>query len=242
MKAEPIARNSKIEIIPAVLPKSWQDLQDQLSRLKGVTRHVQIDVVDGHFAKGKTWPYKDPDSFATIVEQEHGLPLWEELDFEFDLMVENPLEVCEQYVHAGASRIIIHARSTNALGALRKLIDLSEDSGSFTVQVGVALGCLESPDLLEQFDDQFDFVQVMGIEKIGKQGEPLSQKALYLLERLRHRYPVLPLQVDGGVRIENAKSLVVVGASRLVSGSAIVGADDPAAAYMSLYNEVNAQA
>lgn len=239
MKADPFKQGGTIEVIPAVLPKSWAHLTEELQKLKGVTRHVQIDVVDGRFAKAKTWPYKDADTFANIVKEEHGLPLWEELDFEFDLMVEDPLGVCDSYVRAGASRVIVHARSSNALPALEKLIDYSEDSGSYTVRVGVALGCLESPDLLEQFDEQFDFVQVMGIEKVGRQGEPLSQKALYLLERLRHRYPLLPLQVDGGVRMENAKALVAAGATKLVSGSAILGAEDAGAAYAALYNEVN---
>jgi ribulose-phosphate 3-epimerase len=108
-----------------------------------------------------------------------------------------------------------------------------------SVRVGVGLSCLESPDLLEQFDEQFDFVQVMGIEHIGKQGEPLSQKALYLLERLRHRYPTMTLQIDGGVRQENIKDLMAAGATSIVSGSAILGADDPHAAYAALYNIAN---
>lgn len=232
-------RAPTIEIIPAVLPKSFGDLKTQLERLRGVTRHVQVDIVDGHFAKGKTWPYKDGDMFATIVDQEHGLPLWEELDFEFDLMVVNPLEVASQYMKAGASRVIIHAASPGAVEAAQQLSDFNEDSGSFTVHVGIALSCLESPELLEPYEEQFDFVQVMGIEHIGKQGEPLSPKALYLLERLRHRYPTLPLQIDGGVRVENARQLVAAGATRLVSGSAILGAEDAHAAFAALYNEVN---
>jgi ribulose-phosphate 3-epimerase len=233
--------NEPIEIIPAVLPKSWDDLKNHLELVRGVTRHVQIDIVDGHFAHGKTWPYKDGDMFAKIVEQEHGLPFWEELDFEFDLMVQDPAEVVLNYVHAGASRIVVHAASKTAVHAVQQLIDLNEDTGAFSVQVGVAIGALENPDLLEQFEEQYDFVQVMGIERIGRQGEEFSQKALFLLERLRRRYPHLPLQVDGGLRLENATALVAAGATRLVAGSAIFGTDDVPAAYKALYTGANAQ-
>src|SRR3989338_8746784 len=110
-----------IDIIPAVLPKNWKDLESHLALMRGVTRHVQIDIVDGHFARGKTWPYKDGDMFARIVAEEHGLPLWEELDFEFDLMVEDPLAVMMDYVRAGASHIVVHAASKNAVSAAQKL-------------------------------------------------------------------------------------------------------------------------
>lgn len=235
--------NEKVEIIPAVLPKDWKDLQSHLELMRGVTRHVQIDIVDGHFAHGKTWPYKDGDKFKAIVEQEHGLPFWEELDFEFDLMVQDPAAVMMDYVHAGASRIIVHAASDTAVRAAQQLIDLNEESGSFSVQVGVALGAHQSPDDLDQFESQYDFVQVMGIEHEGKQGEGFDpdHKALFLLERLHTRYPNLPLQVDGGVTLENVRMLVAAGATRLVAGSAIFGTDDAPAAYKALYTGANAQ-
>ncbi len=232
---------AKIEIIPAVLPTSWKNLEANLTLLRDVTRHAQIDIVDGHFAHGKTWPYKDGAQFAKIIEQEHGLPLWEELDFEFDLMVEDPLAVMMDYVHAGASRLVVHARSKTAAAAAQHLIELNEESGSFSVQVGVALEALGSPDELLTFEEQYDFVQVMGAEHIGKQGEPLSQKAVFLIERLRRRYPLLPIQIDGGVRLDNVKQLVAAGATRLIVGSAIFATDDVPAAYKALYTEANAQ-
>lgn len=233
--------NNRVEIIPAVVPQSFADLEEHLAKIKDIVRHVQVDVVDGHYARGKTWPYRDSGTFEKIVEQEHGLPFWDTLDFEFDLMINNPAEVVMQYVHAGASRIIVHASSPSAVQALQSLVELREEGGSFTIQAGVALGAHGQPDDLEQFEAQFDFVQVMGVEKEGHQGEPFDpdQKALYLLERLRARYRDLPLQVDGGVKKENIQALVAAGATRLVAGSAIFAAEDPVAAYKELYNIAN---
>lgn len=228
-----------VEIIPAILPASFKELQEGLERLRGVAKHIQIDVVDGSFAKGKTWPYRDTHTFEKIVEQEYGIPFWEEFDFEFDLMIGNPVTEVQKYVHAGASRIIVHAGSTNVEEALQTLVDLREDGGAFSVGAGVALLPDAQPEALEPFEAQFDFVQVMGINHIGRQGEPFEQKALYLLERLRRRYPELPLQVDGGVTMETARALVQAGATRLVSGSAIMKAKDPKAAYQALVQEAN---
>jgi ribulose-phosphate 3-epimerase len=111
------------------------------------------------------------------------------------------------------------------------------------MQVGVALGAHQSPDELEPFEGRYDFVQVMGIEHEGRQGEKFDpdHKALFLLERLRRRHPQLPLQVDGGVRLDNVRSLVKAGATRLVAGSAIFEQPDIQAAYQALYTEANAQ-
>jgi len=203
--------NQRIEIIPAVLPHSYEALKEGLEKLRGIAPHVQIDIVDGHAAKGKTWPYRDGEKWAQIVQQEHGIPFWEELDFEFDLMVEDPAAVALDYVHAGASRIIIHAAAKTSRQAIELLTGLREEDEGAGIYVGVALACTDSPDALEPFGEQFDFIQVMGVEHIGKQGEPLALKAIHLLERLRHRYTTLPLQIDGGVRLEHVKRLVEAG-------------------------------
>ncbi len=231
---------NSIEIIPAVLPQSFKELEEKLGLLQGVAKHAQIDVVDGHLAKGKTWPYRDTESFEKIVQEEHGLPFWDTMDFQFDLMIERPEMEVQKYLQAGASQLVLHVHAPGTPQALQLLVDKrTEDMGTFVVLAGIALGPQDQPDLLEPFEAQFDFVQVMGIEHIGKQGEPFERKSLYLIERIRARYPLLPIQVDGGVTKENAKDLVSAGATRLVAGSAIFGAEDPAAAYKELYNIVN---
>jgi ribulose-phosphate 3-epimerase len=230
-----------IEIIPAVLPKSLDDLREHLELLRGAVRVVQVDVVDGRLAPGKTWPYKDSASFEKIVTAEHGLPFWDELDFQFDLMIEDPLAQIDKYMRAGGTQLVLHAKSPGAAQTLQHIVDSREDvSGTYPVRIGVALGSTEQPEALEPFEAQFDFVQVMGIATIGRQGEPFDQHALYLVERLRSRYPELPIQVDGGVNAETIPRLVAAGASRLVAGSAIFGADDPVAAYKELYALANA--
>jgi ribulose-phosphate 3-epimerase len=230
-----------IDIIPAVVPHSFDDLHQALEPLKDVAKRVQIDVVDGHYARGKTWPYRDAATFEKIIEEEHGLPFWDKLDFEFDLMINEPLTEVMRYVRAGASHIILHATAPGASEALQQLVELHEEGGAFSVKTGIALGAHATPDDLEPFEAQYDFVQVMGVEKEGHQGEPFDpdQKALFLVERLHRRYPTLPIQVDGGVNESNIRDLVTAGATRLAVGSAIVKAEDPAAAYRRLVDLAN---
>lgn len=229
-----------IEIIPAILPKSFADLEEHAERVHGIAKKIQIDVVDGRFAGHKTWPYKDRGSFEKIVKEEHGLPHWQDFDFEFDLMIENPVEEVMNFVHAGATHVVVHATAPGAVEALQKLAELREgDDGAFAVTTGLALTPDMQPDAVESFDTLYDYVQVMGIARIGRQGEPFEPHALALIERLRKRYPELTIQVDGGVNMETVPALVAAGANRLIAGSAIFNSDDAGEAYKALYNMAN---
>lgn len=231
-----------VDIIPAVLPKNFKDLEAHLAMVRpGMSgaKMAQIDVVDGRFARNRTWPYRDESTFTKIVEDERGLPYWEEFDFQFDLMIDHPEERVMDFIHAGGSHIILHVRSGGALEAFEKVIGMREESGAFSVRAGLALLPTAQPDELEPFEAQFDFVQVMGIERVGFQGEPFDKHAIYLIERLRSRYPELIIQVDGGVSMENANMLAKAGASRLVVGHDIFEADDPVQEIAKLRAEAN---
>ena len=82
----------KVEIVPAVLPKNFKDLEDHVLQIAGKVKRVQVDIVDGVYAHGTTWPYRDHGTFDTIVSQEKGLPHWDELNYEFDLMISIPAQ------------------------------------------------------------------------------------------------------------------------------------------------------
>src|SRR5205085_673045 len=104
-------RNS-LEIIPAILPKDFAELTEKIALIKGFTKTVQIDICDGQFVQNATWPYrKHDDNFDRLLREEEGLPGWESLNYEFDLMVNKPEEIVEEWVHAGAARVIIHAEA-----------------------------------------------------------------------------------------------------------------------------------
>jgi ribulose-phosphate 3-epimerase len=225
-----------IEIIPAILPPTLEDLQSKLEMLRGLTEQVQVDVVDGVFARNKTWPYSETESFEKIITEEEGLPLWEEFNFEFDMMVEHPEREVEKFIEAGADRLVIHATSTGSLEAVRKLQETR--TGDFAVLVGVAVGAESQVEDLQKFDGLFDYIQVMGIEKVGFQGQPFDQRCLSLIKELRTKYPNTTIQVDGAVA-EHVHELVSAGANRLIVGSKIIHSEDPESELKRLYTEAN---
>jgi len=227
------------EIIPAILPEDIDDLREKLSLISGIIPLAQIDVCDGRFAPTKTWPYKKgvDETFLRIVGQEEGFPFWGSVDFEADLMVKHPENVVDDWIAAGAKRVIIHIESTPDPLSLFQKIKLeygASDESSYGVETGVALN-IETPneevyELLSEVDDEgepaIDFVQFMGIENIGYQGEPFDERVFEKIRELRERFPDIIISVDGGVSLENASELIEAGANRLVSGSAIFESGD----------------
>ncbi|HVY72510.1 MAG TPA: hypothetical protein VG984_00435 [Candidatus Paceibacterota bacterium] len=209
-----------IDIIPAVLEHSVDDLRVALERLRGASATVQIDMVGSDFLKN-----------------EESLPLWDEFDFEFDLMLPHPEQHVEHCIELGASRIIVHARDKGAHEALLLLQHLR--GGSFATEVGIALAVDETPRALDAFEGLYDYVQVMGIAHEGSQGQTFDERALALVQHIHALHPAYIIQVDGGLRTRHVRALVDVGASRLVAGSAILNADNPRAAYEALVKEAN---
>ena len=227
-----------IEVIPAIIPESFEDLKDKMALVKGFTHMVQIDVCDGKFVPSKSWPcvgYHD-NSFKDIVEESEGFPFWESLDFEVDLMVKKPEDIFEDWVRAGAKRIVLHKESSeNLLDFVKEVRNKYGYYGDsiIGIEIGIALN-IKTPNeeiykFLELNDvgrSLIDFVQFMGIDEIGYQGQVFNEKVLAKIRELRHSHPDTIISVDGGVTFENAHKIVESGVNRLISGSAIFESDD----------------
>lgn len=217
-------------MIPAIIPKDFTELEEKIELVKGVVPLVQVDVMDGRYTPQASWPYKKQDeNFAAIIDESRGMPFWEEVDFEVDLMVNEPEKIIEDWVRAGATRIIVHFDSTNEL-------PLIIDTLKNIVEIGVALGIHTDISKIAPFISSIDFIQCMGIERIGFQGQPFDERVLEKIADLRAHYPDLPISVDGGVSIETAPRLVDAGATRLVAGSAVYKSENHVEAIHTLQN------
>ncbi len=218
---------SMSNIIPAILPKNLSELRERLALVEGAVREVHIDVVDGQYAPNLTWPYAgagQEEEFTNIAEHRDALPYRDSVAVEVDVMVEDSPQVAREWCAAGASRVVLHADSEKAQEAAQALQDMRHHRQAL---IGVALSCDASPALLAPFAGLYDFVQVMGIARVGFQGEPFDSRAIALLAQLHAEYPVLDIQVDGGVGADTIPALIAAGASRLIVGSAIFESDDP---------------
>jgi len=205
-----------MEIIPAIIPESFEDLKAKLFLFKGLVPAVQIDVTDGIFVPSKSWPFND-DAWSCGVHMEPSF--MDEINFEFDLMVSNPEGCLQDLIDIGAKRIIVHVESS------KKLEEIIESLKN-KVEVGIAFN-IETPfELYDHLLEKVDFVQLMGIEKIGFQGQEFSKKVIDKIKELKKRKSDIIISVDGGADLKNASALIEAGATRLVSGSAILKSDN----------------
>lgn len=220
-------------IVPAILPRSRDDLRDKLLRLEGIASEVQIDVVDGQFATPASWPYLNPGE--SLHSGEDTFPFLGMLRFEMDLMAVAPESHITQWVNAGAQRITIHAEATHRLPKLLEEFrtnyghDVSFAPG--LLSLGLAVNLNTDIALIEPYLDQCDYVQFMGIREIGKQGQPYDKAVLLKIAAFKKKYPDMPLQVDGGVSLATAPALLSAGVSRLIVGSALWNAKNLKEAY-----------
>ncbi len=223
-------------IVPAVLPRSYAELEEELalfSRLPTIAR-VQIDAVDGRFASPASWPYAPGDDLSGLRRSGGMLPYLDALEYEIDLMCLDAETVAGDWLALGASRLTFHAESlfdiSRFLAVVQNRYGDEEGGVASLVSFGLALGIESDVALLEQHLGSIDYVQFMGIDSIGKQGQPFDARVLERVRSFHAAHPEVPVQVDGGVSVERAQELAAAGVSDLVIGSAILKASDPAAA------------
>ncbi|HEX5774394.1 MAG TPA: hypothetical protein VFY28_00310 [Candidatus Paceibacterota bacterium] len=215
-------------IVPAVLPKTREELEDKLARLDGLVDAVQLDIVDGRFASPPSWPYAEPGHVQ--LPGEEVLPLLGRFNFELDLMVEDPGQVAGAWIDNGITRLTIHAESSSNLPALLERLRVhyghAKGFAPDLLSIGLAISAGTPVSLIEPYLDQADYVQFMGIATIGRQGEPFDTRALQKVKAFRRDHPDIPVQVDGAVNLSTAPALLDAGVTRLVVGSALWRAPD----------------
>lgn len=222
-----------IQVVPAIIPNTKEYLEADIKKVAGFADFVQIDISDGIFTPFKTWPYneKDTDFFEQLKKQETGWPRWEDLDYEIHLMVKNPEDVVQDWIDTGAVSIVAHIETTDNF---QKVIDICKAND---VLVGIAIKPGTDISRIERFVDSVNFIQVMGSGMLGKHGVELENGVVERIKTLHTLYPERIIAIDIGVNLDTKEMLLEAGATKLISGGAILNADNPE----EVYNELSAQ-
>ncbi len=226
--SEELINFNMIEILPALLVDDFNELKLSLAKVATIARTVQIDVCDGVFVPTRTWPMNSSDDLdvEAILNEEEGLPFWDSLDFEFDLMVENAHKHFEFFSRLGARRIVFHIEAIEDKTEFKEFLEALDLYVRENIEIGLAINTTTNSDELTPFITHIDFVQCMGIEHIGMQGEPFDPRVLEQIKKLRKQYGELIISVDGSVNETTAPMLIDAGASRLVVGSLLLHSTD----------------
>lgn len=216
-----------MKIIPAILPQSYRAIIMGVEQISDIVDTVQIDFVDGHFAHNRTWLYnnKDTEYYSAIEREEEGLPFWDKMNYEFDLMVKDPLLDIDKFIAMGPSKIIFHIETLDAAIMLPYLENIPGIMRE-TISFGIAINIDTDPHLIAPYLEHIDTIQCMGIRDPGFQGRPFDEEVIEQIKKVKALYPDKHISVDGGVTLDSAPLLAAAGADTLIVGSALFQSGD----------------
>jgi len=232
-----------MEIIPAIMPTSYRDIEQKIEKIIESVKTVQLDLMDGKYVNSKTWPFNDLNgsSWHSILNEEHGMPGWESLDYELDLMMEDVPKYWEDLVRIGPSRVIFHFPKNNEKKEEFKKFILNLDQFyKYEIELGVAYEHGDDIKDILDIKDDIKFVQCMGIDHVGVQGAQFDETVFERIQKIKDNLPETDITIDGSVNFNTIGDLYDAGASRFVVGSAVFNNEYPSIAINELYDIIRA--
>ncbi len=205
-----------VKIAPAVLMVDYGRLADEIVAVEKEADLFHFDVMDGHFVPVISYG-------ASVIRS---LRPRTAVPFDVHLMVQYPERYITDFAKAGSDRLTVHAE---VCPHLDRTIRQIKEAGA---KAGVALNPSTPLEAVDPVIRDVDTILLMSVNP-GFGGQGFIAEVEQKVERLRQRLDALQvdceLEVDGGIKVENASRIAKAGASILVAGSAVFQSPDPVA-------------
>jgi len=203
---------AKVKLAPSILSSDFACLGEQVELcLQEGCEFVHVDVMDGHFVPNITMGPMVVKSLKPLLARYNAV-------MDVHLMITNPDDYLKEFAEAGADVITVHVESCGRLG------DTVETIRSLGVRPGITLNPDTKLDRIMEVIPNVDLVLIMSVHPGfgGQEFVPAAMKKIVDVRKmLDETESKAELEVDGGIKVSNVRSVVEAGASVVVAGSAI---------------------
>lgn len=201
----------KYVIAPSILSADFTQLGKDIKETEeGGAAYLHFDVMDGMFVPNISFGIPVMKSIRKATHQV----------MDAHLMVQDPIRYVKAFKEAGADLITVHLE---ACPDVRKTLTEIENLG---IMAGLSI-CPETPvEEIREYLEYVDMILIMSVHP-GAGGQKFMEESLDRIRETRKMIEEsgkeIDIQVDGGVKFENARKILDAGANILVAGSAVFG-------------------
>ena len=208
---------NNIKIAPSILSADFSIIGQEVKNITDCgADFIHLDVMDGSFVKNISFGpkfIKDIRNYSKAVFDSH-------------LMIVNPWNYVEEFAKSGSDIITVHYEACKD-----KLKDTLKLIKSFNVKAGAVINPDTPVDVLNSVIEECDMVLLMSVfpgfggQKFIDYVLPKIEQTAKLIEKVGKK---IDLEIDGGITLDNVKSVKSCGANVIVAGNTVFNATDRA--------------
>lgn len=207
------------ELIPTVFALDKETFDKKLEKLS-FSKKLHLDFMDGKFTEKSSLSIKEMESISNHRE----------IEFEIHLMAYEPEQYIGKISKLGISKVLLQFEAFETDSELSYSIDTFKQRG---IEVFLVLNPGTDIEEATPYIDEIEGVMLMSVWP-GMEGQNFISNTYTKIKKLKESFPNLTVQIDGGIKTDNAREILKSGADILSVGSFISSSKIPEEKYTEL--------